>query len=227
MVSTPTSRQEPACCAPPLAGHGQAPLARTWREQIERVERWLEREQARPAHLVGYSLGGRIGWGLLEAAPERFASATLIGAHPGLRTDVERAARRASDERWIRLLEDEGVEAFVRAWEAIPLWSSQRRLPPSVLDAQRAIRLSHRAAGLASAMRALGLAEMPPVDVEAIQTPTQLVVGELDDRHLALSAAVVERSPRIRRRVVEDVGHNVLLERPDAIAAILAREEAA
>ena len=58
-------------------------------------------------------LGARIALELIRSRTDAFAEAWLIGVNPGLRSGAERDARRAQDARWIRLLERDGIEAFV------------------------------------------------------------------------------------------------------------------
>lgn len=205
---------------PILSGHGLWPaLAPSWESELDRLTAMLSARGVRDAHLVGYSLGGRIGWGLLAHAPHLFARATLIGAHPGLEDAAARAARRHDDARWIELLNRDGLDAFLSRWEALPLWSTQ---PPTLVEAQRPIRRSHRAEGLAHALRVLGLGMMPPVDPARIDVPVELVVGALDAKHRALAEAF---APRVGAtvHVVPGAGHNVLAEQPAALARILAR----
>lgn len=189
--------------------------------EVERLRAWLDRECVPRAHLVGYSLGGRVGYHLLAVDPARFTGATLIGAHPGLANDLERAARRRADAAWIDRLERDGIDAFVRAWAELPLWSTQRELPFEVLAAQDAIRRSHDPIGLGRALRTLGLAEMPPVLPDRLTLPVHLVVGGRDVKHRELAAAFVEQLPEGRLTVVAGAGHNVVLERPDVIASLL------
>ena len=204
--------------APTLPGHGPRPGAvGSFREEVERLGAWLGEEGVRDAHLVGYSFGGRLGWHLLER-DDLFRRATLIGAHPGLPAP-ERAARREADGRWIERLEREGLEAFVAAWERAPIFASQARLPAERLAAQRAIRLSHTAAGLASALDRLGLGRMP--EPPSPRVPVDLVVGGLDARHLEIARGLPHP-----RTVAPDVGHNVLLEDPSWLLAHLRGEGA-
>lgn len=207
---------------PWLAGHGPSPARpASWGDELERLAALLEAEAVEGAHLVGYSLGGRVGYHLLQRCPERFARATLIGAHPGLDDDEARRARREADARWIRLLREDGLEAFLAEWERLPLWASQARLPAERLAAQRAQREAHAADGLAHALEVLGLAEMPPVAPDALRLPVRLVVGAEDDKHRALSGALASRLPSVRLTVIEGAGHNVVLERPERLAALL------
>lgn len=199
--------------APRLPGHGPRPsTVGTWDEEVARLAGWLETEGVTGAHLVGYSMGGRLGWSLLDR-DDLFQRATLIGAHPGL-DDAERANRRAADRRFIDRLEEDGLEAFVDAWEALAMFASQRSLPPETVAEQRAIRRSHTARGLASALRWLGLAEMPRAPEPRI--PVELVAGGLDSKHVE-----VARSLGRPLRIVPGVGHNVVLEAPAALAEAL------
>jgi 2-succinyl-6-hydroxy-2,4-cyclohexadiene-1-carboxylate synthase len=177
---------------------------------------------------VGYSLGARLALGLLVRHPDLFTSATLIGVNPGLVDPDARAARAARDEEWARLLETEGLDSFVAAWEALPLFSTQGRLPERVLKRQRRIREGHDPAGLARSLRVVGLGAMPDYgpELDRLELPIRLVVGERDTKFRALAGAMAERLPRSRTIVVPDAGHNVVLEDPIATAALL-REDTA
>ena len=199
---------------PLLPGHGPDPRpVRSWGEEVSALTQWLEREGVTGAHLVGYSFGGRLGWHLLER-DDLFCRATLIGAHPGLPDEVSRATRRDADARWIELLEGEGLGAFVDAWEALPLFESQRALPTSIRSRQRAVRSSHTARGLAAALRELGLAEMPARPTPRL--PTALVVGALDARHRGIAEAL-----ELPLAIVPGAGHNVALEAPSRLLELL------
>ena len=196
-------------------------------EEVGRVAA-LIRGLGRPVRLCGYSMGGRIALGVLAQEPELVSSAILVGAHPGLTTEVERDQRAVADEVWVRVLENEGVATFAEKWQAQPLFATQEHLPPSVLAAQRAIRLRHHAHSLALAMTSLGLARMPSYwDVLGrLEIPVDLVVGALDDKFTALALRMKERLGPDRGRVlrVREAGHNVLLERPAVLAQIVASD---
>ena len=180
--------------------------------------------ESEPIHIAGYSLGARLALAMITTAPERFLSATLIGVNPGLRSDAERAARRAADARWIELLEA-GIEPFVAEWERQSLWASQARLPEATRAAQRAARLRHHPRGLQASLRATGLAEMPDLRprLPGVRLPVTLLAGEEDPKFLALAEETAALLPDARVVVVPDAGHNLLLERPQAVADELNR----
>lgn len=211
---------------PALLGHDGPPLGESpggFIAEIERMALLIRAAGLQPAHIGGYSLGGRLALGLIVAHPELFSGATLIGAHPGLESGSERSERERSDARWRKLLECDGIEAFVDAWEQQPLFASQRALPAELLAEQRRERLGHDARGLSRALSSLGLSGMPAFGGELgrIRTHVQLVTGALDARFTGLAEGMRARLPDARSIVVPDAGHNVVLERPALVAEAL------
>lgn len=178
--------------------------------------------------ICGYSMGGRITLGLLGRIPELIESAILVGANPGLTSDADREQRKAGDEVWVRVLEDEGLATFTEKWQAQALFATQARLPKERLDGQRAIRARHDARGLALCMHSLSLGRMPSYwDVLAsTDVPVDIVVGALDEKFSTLATKMKERmKPGLGRVLrVADTGHNVVLEQPEILAKIIARE---
>lgn len=215
-----------AVLAPALVGHDGTPGSpdvRRFEDEADRLAVVVRDAGFAGSRLAGYSMGGRVALALLVRHPDLFAAATLIGANPGMTNAGDVEARAAEEEEWARLLEREGVPTFVAAWEALPLWGTQDALDPAAVALQRRIRLSHDPAGLARAIRALGLAAMPDYRplLGDVAVPVDLVVGEHDTKFRALAAEMDSLLPRSRVLVVERAGHNVVLERPGAVARLL------
>lgn len=201
-------------------------VAGTFEAEVDRIARLVEQSAHVSAHLVGYSLGARIALGLLLRHPRLFSRATLIAPHAGLRDRSEREARVLLDEHWCRLLETQGIEAFVDAWQAQALFATQTRLPAEQQQTQRRERLSHAARGLAHSLRTTGLGQMPSYwqGLESLEVPLRLLVGELDQKFRPLCQNIAEIVPRAELQLVSAAGHNVLLERPDAVVEALLGE---
>ena len=200
-----------------LVGHDGTPVPAGWSfaAEVDRIAALLPG----PVHLAGYSMGGRVALGVALAHPHRVARLTLVGAHAGLESEAERASRRAVDDRWCATLEARGIDAFVDAWEAQPMWRSQDWLPGAVRDRQRASRLAHDPHALAAALRALGPGAMPDLwpALPRLAVPVTLVAGALDDRFTALAHRMAALIPAARVVIVDHAGHNVLLEAPEQI----------
>jgi 2-succinyl-6-hydroxy-2,4-cyclohexadiene-1-carboxylate synthase len=220
---------DPTPLIPSLAGHGD-----DWqRRDVESFESEVTRlislasSTERPRLLCGYSMGARLALGLLARQPDLFDAAVLIGVHPGLAEEATRAERRELDASRARLAREEGVAAFVAAWEEQPLFASQRDLSREVLAEQRDVRLGQDAAGLARALEMLGLAEMPDYRsaMASLKTPITLVTGSLDSKFSELASVLAKESAHIDTETVEGAGHNVVLEAPAAVAAVLKQVE--
>lgn len=174
--------------------------------------------------LVGYSMGARVALALAMAHPERVTSLLLIGVHAGLEDEDARRERRAWDEAQALQIEEHGVDTFMDGWEQLPLFETQQRLPASVRARLRRSRREHTAAGLAWAMRVLGLGAMPPQQraLAAGAVPVQLLCGALDAKFVAEAERIRQLAPRARVTVVPGVGHDVVTEAPRVVAEAIA-----
>lgn len=208
--------------APALGGHlGTEVVGDFWAE-VERLAALGRDCQG----LFGYSLGGRFALGILARYPERFAHSVIVSAHPGLQTDAERATRRAGDLRFVELLRERGLTAFVDTWQALPLWASQGALSDEVKHALREQRLRHDAGGLAESLLQHGLGEMPDLrpQLRLVRTPVDLVVGECDPKFRALGQELAGIIPGAHMTLAAGAGHNLLLERPELVSGLLRKE---
>lgn len=204
--------------APPVPAEGEGAFAATVRWLAARLE---ERGVSR-FDVLGYSMGGRLAYGLVCDFPSRVRRAATIGASPGLREEAARTERRALDEEWARRLEEEGLEAFLLDWYRQPLFRDFARSPAFKPALQR--RRRGRASELAASLRALGPGVQPYLGDALARTavPLLLIAGAHDEKYVAANAALAESVPAARARVVADAGHCVHLERPSALARLVA-----
>lgn len=210
--------------APALVGHG-VPEAATGVASFEAEVDRLAALVDGPCLVAGYSLGARLGLGLLVRHAAKVQAAVLISGSAGLDSEALRSERRAADARWLELLENEGLEAFASRWQAQPLFASQAALPAELRDAEARRRSSHTARGLARSLRATGLGVMPAYRAElpAIAQPVEWLAGELDPRFVGLARELAPALRNGRLCEVKGAGHNLLLERPEAVASAIAR----
>ncbi|NNE20765.1 MAG: alpha/beta fold hydrolase [Myxococcales bacterium] len=210
---------------PALSGHGRdwrSRAADSFEDEVSRLLA-LMTDVERPRLVCGYSLGARVGLGMLSRAPRMFDGAVLVGLHPGLDVASARNERRAIDAGRARLLREGGLATFIEAWEALPLFASQRSLPSTLLAEQRERRLAHDPEGLARSLEVLGLAEMPNyrASLAALDAPVTLITGSLDIKFSKMAKQLADQNVRVQSKLVDGVGHNLLLEAPSFVAAAM------
>jgi 2-succinyl-6-hydroxy-2,4-cyclohexadiene-1-carboxylate synthase len=196
--------------------------------EISRIAELIAARSRGQVDLVGYSMGGRIAFGLSVAHPELVRRLVLISSRRGLATEREREERRRADAVWAEILEREGLESFLQRWWAQPLFRSLARLPQASLRRELECRRGHSPLGLAAAMRHLGLGNQPSYAAEArrLGIPVTMVAGDLDTKFLTLSQQLASELPFGRFVVVKGSGHHLLLEAPQQVARIINEERA-
>ena len=209
-----------------------AAAAPSFEEVLEGVVGELDARGVDRADWVGYSMGGRLALAAALLHPERVHRLVLESASPGLDSPEERAERRRRDEALARRIEERGVEAFVREWMALPLFASQRQLPPPVLERARRLRLANDAGGLALALRSYGTGVQPEFwgRLPELEARTLLLTGALDRKFEEIADRMETAVPHARWASVPGAGHTVHLEAPErwltAVTGFLRRDEA-
>jgi pimeloyl-ACP methyl ester carboxylesterase len=194
-----------------LPGHpGGGPLAADWAANLDAVAARIGRCDL----VIGYSLGARVALGLVASG--RVPRGILISVNPGI-ADAERAARRSSDAVWAQLLRDRGLDAFLAAWEAQPLFATQPRAPAERRAARSARRRALDPAQLARSLETMGLAEMPDYRGQ-IDDRIALIAGGDDGKYVAIARALP--APL---EIIAGSGHDPLLEQPAALTGALQR----
>lgn len=173
-------------------------------------------------HVVGYSLGARIGLRLAIAHPAAVDRLVLVAPSAGIAEPAARAERVAADTERARLAAAGGIDAFAARWEAEPVLAGEAALPEAVRARQRAIRRSNAPLGLAASLVQAGQGAMEPLQdrLGEIGTPT-LVIAGADDPARARAEEVAARIPGARLALVPRAGHAPHLERPDRFHALV------
>jgi 2-succinyl-6-hydroxy-2,4-cyclohexadiene-1-carboxylate synthase len=206
-----------------LPGHGatDAP-ANPARYSLENVSRdiasILDMLNISQAAVLGYSMGGRHALHFALSYPEKITALILESASPGLKTEEERAARRATDDELADFIEWEGLPAFVEHWEKLPLWNSQKNLPAEIRQKLHERRLENNASGLANSLRGAGTGVQPSLwdKLTSFDKPVLLLTGEYDAKFRAIAEQMSTLFPNARHSIIENAGHTTHLENPSA-----------
>jgi 2-succinyl-6-hydroxy-2,4-cyclohexadiene-1-carboxylate synthase len=167
-------------------------------------------------NLLGYSMGGRLALYIALHFPQLVKRLILESASPGLEDISEREARVKSDEALAAFIEQEGIEAFVQRWEALPLFATQQALSEGVRLQHRQLRLQNNPVGLANSLRGMGTGVQPSLwqKLNHLSMPMLLIVGELDTKFTQIAYRMEAQTPQTEMRVVPQAGHTVHLEQP-------------
>ena len=168
-------------------------------------------------------MGGRIALSYAIKYPGRVQTLILESASPGLRTEQERNVRKKADDELANKIEANGVTSFVNAWENIPLFASQKQLPPYNQQAIREERLRQKEQGLANSLRGIGTGMMPQVwsKLHVLSMPVTLITGALDTKFVDIAREMTMFIQKVRHLIVNDVGHAIHVENPSEFATIV------
>ena len=222
-TSDPASRPTSHSIADPLASMGVVC------DRVAAIVRLVAAAEGAPV-LVGYSMGGRIAAETMVRHPGLpLAGLVLESAGLGPADDAARAALARRNGEWAARLREGGVAAFMDWWETLPLFATQRELPPATRAAIRIGREAHGAETLARSLEAWGAhhqaAESETVaalaQMRVAGRPVLYLAGSRDEKYAALAARV--RAAGLPARLVEGAGHNVHLEKPEVFSRAVAQ----
>lgn len=206
-----------------LPGHGKTEvspdvLRYTMPSVGQDLAHLLVTHNAAPAHVLGYSMGGRLALFFALNFPQHVRTLIVESGSPGLATEAERAARRASDDALTARIERDGIEAFINEWEQLPLWTTQANLPAETKRHQRDIRLGSDPHGLALSLRGMGTGAQPSLwdMLPSLVPPTKFIAGDLDAKFVTIAREMHARVPQSKLHLVANAGHTTHLEQPQA-----------
>lgn len=222
-TSDPASRPTSYSIADPLASMGAVC------DRVAAIVRLVAAAEGAPV-LVGYSMGGRIAAETMVRHPGLpLAGLVLESTGLGPADDAARAALARRNGEWAARLREGGVAAFMDWWETLPLFATQRELPPATRVVIRADREAHGAETLARSLEAWGAhhqaAESETVaalaQMQVAGRPVLYLAGSRDEKYAALAARV--RAADLPAMLVEGAGHNVHLEKPEVFSRAVAQ----
>jgi pimeloyl-ACP methyl ester carboxylesterase len=154
-------------------------------------------------------------------SPESFAAVVLVGATAGIEEGPLRVQRAEADEKLASWMEAMPIQDIVSLWERQPLFADQS---DALVEEQRPGRLSHAPRDLALILRTAGQGVLEPVwhELRTLELPLLAIAGARDDGYTAAAKRIASVAPNARAAVVENAGHAPQLQRPDAVAELIA-----
>ncbi|PFK33814.1 2-succinyl-6-hydroxy-2,4-cyclohexadiene-1-carboxylate synthase [Bacillus cereus] len=183
----------------------------------------LDRLHIKKAHILGYSMGGRLAITLACLYPGRVRSLLLENCTAGIEMESDRQERCMKDEQLAERIELKGIEAFVNMWENIPLFTTQKNLREDVKEAVRQERLANDPRGLANSLRGMGTGAQPSWwnQLEKFKMPVLLMNGEHDQKFFHILKNIQKRIPHAKFVKIDGAGHAIHVEQPQKFGTIV------
>ncbi|MCL4305805.1 alpha/beta fold hydrolase [bacterium] len=212
-----------------LPGHGEtvvdSHVSLGWSTLTSNLLEVIAQVEPRPAHWFGYSQGGRVALMCALSKPAQFASLALLGASTGIANPDERKHRRESDLLLAQNILRRGMTWFTSYWETLPIFATQKSLPPHIQDHIRRERLKCSPEGLALALKYFGTGTMPDCfnDLAGWEKPLFLAAGEIDSKFVESNANIsrVSCARLLRRHTLPGCGHAAHIEQPQQFVNLL------
>ena len=167
--------------------------------------------------VFGHSMGGRVAFEVWRQAPERVASLVVLdtGTHPAGPDEL------TSRQRMLDISASVGMEALADAWLP-PMVHPDRRPDAAFMQPLREMVMRATPEQHSRQIRALLHRPDAAPLLGTITVPALIVVGRHDEwspveQHERIAGSI----PGARLAVIEDAGHMVTLERPEAVSALL------
>lgn len=173
----------------------------------------VDRGQSRV--LVGYSMGGRLALHALLEKDHPWKAAVIIGAHPGLEDEAERAERAGADAEWASKALLENWSDFLEAWNAQPALQGA-----DIHDSKERSRLQLRRREIARSFVDWSLGHQQPLwdRLGEIDIPVLWVVGEADEKFQALGERACQLIANAKLKLAPNSGHRVPWQAGDWLA---------
>lgn len=217
---TPALSEQFQVITPDIVGHGENIAPDIDSYHMQNAAKAILSTIKEPFHLLGYSMGGRLALYIATHYPEKVKSLILESASPGLKTEIEREARKKNDNALADKIEANGIEWFVDFWESLGLWDSQSAELKAKLRKQRR---ANNPQGLANSLRGMGTGVMPSLwdKLPTLSMPVKLIAGDLDAKFVGINREMAKLMPDVNLSIVAEAGHTVHLEKPEAFLQLV------
>ena len=216
------------CILPDLPGHGEnthidthAPL--TFAQLSADLLQLIDELNLISPVLIGYSLGGRTALNFAASHSAKLRGLVLESTSPGIAQPRERAQRAALDDTRAGSIRAD-LASFLENWYNAGLWASLKHQPDTLADLLRR-RSKGNPADLAKVISDLSPGRMPSLweALPHIALPTLLMAGTLDIKYTEIILRSAALMPDGQPSIIEQAGHNIHLEKPEAFIGELKR----
>lgn len=208
------------CLSVDLPGHGKTQVIGgnkyyTMPKTAEALIQLLNKLNIDQCFLIGYSMGGRLALYLTIHFPERFYKVILESSSPGIKTQLQRKQRLKNDLQLayqLETIEYSKLDLFFKKWYNQSLFDSFRKHPKFNKALKK--RLKNNPKELAKSLRNFSTGLQPSLweKLKSNQILLLLLVGELDQKFIAINREMASYSESITLKIIRSCGHNIHFE---------------
>lgn len=173
--------------------------------------------------VVGYSMGGRVALAFAMTHPSYVRKLVLESASPGLLSYEERNNRREQDRQLASKIIENGIEWFVDYWENIPLFESQKKLPPTSRKRIKEQRKQNSIRGLANSLIGMGTGSQPSYWEKLTHYSGEvfLLTGSTDEKFVKIAEEMSTNLSNSYWVNIDGCGHAIHVEQPEKFGTIV------
>jgi pimeloyl-ACP methyl ester carboxylesterase len=186
-------------------------------DSLEKMADLVLDEAPEQFSVIGHSMGGRVGFELINRAPERIRHLMLlnVGAHP---VNEEESEQRLS---LVDAAESIGMDRYAKQWASLLMKSREHENVDVRTRIESMVRRQsindfrgHIKAGLGRKDQSTYLRQ--------IKRPVLLIVGELDTWSTVNQHVEIKQSlSSAKLEVIPEAGHMALLDQPELVSTLL------
>lgn len=214
------------CVSIDLPGHGKTPIEpfKEFDDVPRAICELMCQLGADAFHVVGYSMGGRIGFSLMKDHAPHVISAFIISAFPGYELESHRLKRIGEDEQLARTLEEDGLSKFLDDWYDLPLFRALH-WHPEEFAAMLKRRRTNDPLQLAEALRLFSVGRMPNCweMFDNLNTRLCYIAGDVDDKYSDVAEELNFICPDAYVAIIPGCGHTIHVEAPEQVSDELRR----
>lgn len=165
--------------------------------------------------LVGYSMGGRVALSYSLKYPEVIKALILESTTPGIKNEIDRKMRVASDKAIAKLLLQNGLKKFFDFWLNQPLFKTQKKIYNKDYKIFIKRKSKNSTIGLANTLLGFSTGKMPSYwdKLNTLKQKILLITGSKDKKFTEINKLMKKHLSNSNHFIIKGVGHNTHLEK--------------
>ena len=173
-------------------------------------------------NICGYSMGGRIATLFTSKFPDKINSLIIESSCLAIKNWEVRENKLEEDTKLADLIKQK-PKSFLKNWEKLELFKSQKKRNKDEWLNQKEIRESHDFKQLAKSLLVFSKGNFPYLEEEFKHIDKKIIVinGTDDDKYIRIGKEMIYMNKNVNRFIVDEADHNVHLENPELFEEIL------